>query len=93
MHLLPLTAGEDDIAENNIAWQRFLPSGPLALLPLNSKMSSLVWTTNVEHGKELLKMEPNSFVDSLNQALVSQLLKKNQGIFKEQLKIFNKFYR
>jgi ubiquinone biosynthesis monooxygenase Coq6 len=55
---------------NTIAWQRFLPSGPVALLPLSENLSSLVWSTSVEHAKELLKMEPDDFVIALNEAYV-----------------------
>lgn len=57
---------------NTIAWQRFLPSGPVALLPLSENLSSLVWSTNVEHAKELLKMEPDDFVIALNEAFIKQ---------------------
>lgn len=38
-HLLP----ED--SHRNIAWQRFLPDGPLALLPLPDGRVSIVWST------------------------------------------------
>lgn len=37
------------------AWQRFLPGGPLALLPLADARSSIVWTLPRQRAAELLK--------------------------------------
>jgi ubiquinone biosynthesis monooxygenase Coq6 len=54
---------------NSTAWQRFLPTGPVALLPLTSSLSSLVWSTSHYHAHELVDMEPDHFTDSLNSAL------------------------
>ena len=35
---------EHEIAHKGVAWQYFLPSGPLAVLPMTGNRSSIVWT-------------------------------------------------
>uniref|UniRef100_A0A665WYS5 Ubiquinone biosynthesis monooxygenase COQ6, mitochondrial n=1 Tax=Echeneis naucrates TaxID=173247 RepID=A0A665WYS5_ECHNA len=54
--------------ENNVAWQRFLPTGPIAMLPLSDTESSLVWSTSHQHAEELLELDEESFVDAINSA-------------------------
>nr|XP_033807876.1 ubiquinone biosynthesis monooxygenase COQ6, mitochondrial isoform X1 [Geotrypetes seraphini] len=60
-----------EATENNVAWQRFLPSGPIALLPLSDTCSSLVWSTSSGHAAELLSMDNERFVDTVNSAFWS----------------------
>lgn len=39
----------------HIAWQRFLPAGPLALLPLADGRVSVVWSTTPEEAREAME--------------------------------------
>ncbi|XP_008333778.1 ubiquinone biosynthesis monooxygenase COQ6, mitochondrial [Cynoglossus semilaevis] len=57
--------------ENNVAWQRFLPTGPIAMLPLSDTQSSLVWSTSHQTAEELLELDEESFVDAVNSAFWS----------------------
>lgn len=43
------------------AWQRFLPTGPLAFLPLGDGRSSIVWSTTSDEAKQLLALDDEAF--------------------------------
>lgn len=43
------------------AYQRFLPTGPLAFLPLRDGRVSLVWSTTHDEAAELQALEPDEF--------------------------------
>jgi 2-polyprenylphenol 6-hydroxylase len=50
------------------AWQRFLPTGPLALLPLRDGSCSLVWSAADELARELMAMDDAAFSTALTDA-------------------------
>ena len=50
------------------AWQRFLPTGPLALLPLSDGRVSLVWSTLPERAAELVAMTSEEFADAVTES-------------------------
>jgi 2-octaprenylphenol hydroxylase len=50
------------------AWQRFLATGPLALLPLADGRCSIVWSVTEGRAQELLAMDDLGFSESLTDA-------------------------
>ena len=55
------------------AWQRFLPSGPLAFLPLGDGYCSIVWSTAPDHARQLQEMTPERFALELQAAFEDTL--------------------
>jgi len=50
------------------AWQRFLPTGPLAFLPLADGRCSIVWSTTAGQASALLELDDDEFCRTLEQA-------------------------
>lgn len=58
---------------NKTAWQRFLPMGPLGLLPLSSGVCSLAWSCDSAEASKLLALSDADFIIALNQATEGRL--------------------
>ena len=56
------------ISHQNTAWQRFLPTGPLAFLPLPDGRSSIVWSTTRPEAGRLRALDAAAFGVELNAA-------------------------
>jgi len=67
-----------ELSHQQTAWQRFLPEGPLAFLPLRnietsnqynqSNLSSIVWTSTTEKTKALMALTETKFCEELAHA-------------------------
>ncbi len=57
------------IPNPGLAWQRFLPGGPLAFLPLADGASSIVWSQPDASAAGLLKLSAEAFSAELNAVL------------------------
>ena len=55
-------------------WQRFLPTGPVAILPLWDNMASIVWSTSIEDTKSLKDCTGDEFVSRLNAAFQEECI-------------------
>jgi len=59
---------QPELSHRNTAWQRFLTTGPVALLPLNDGRVSTVWTTTPEHAEALSTMPEEQLAALLTDA-------------------------
>lgn len=55
------------------AWQRFLVTGPLAVLPIAGKRSSIVWTLPDAEAERVLALDEAAFGRELTQAFAGRL--------------------
>lgn len=62
-----------DRPHESCAWQRFLPTGPVAFLPLEGNECSIVWSVQRAFGEQLLALPEAEFELALAQALESRL--------------------
>jgi 2-octaprenylphenol hydroxylase len=72
-------------AHQHTAWQRFLATGPVALLPLFTGQSSIVWTLDEVAARHLMAASPQDFSRRLTEATDSVLgdvtLQSERGCF------------
>ncbi len=58
---------------NHTAWQRFLKTGPLGLLPLSRGVCSLAWSCDNEKAQSLLALSDEEFAQELRSASLGRL--------------------
>lgn len=59
----------EHLTQSRCAWQRFLPSGPIALLPIGDNFSNIVWTMSPNEASDRKTMSEDDFVEAVNRAL------------------------
>jgi len=67
-----------ELPHRETAWQRFLKTGPLALLPLSNGQSSIVWSCDNEFAEQLAALDEARFCDALGEAFEFKLGRVNQ---------------
>lgn len=60
-----VAAIEHDAPHHGIAHQFFMPSGPLAILPLPGHVSSIVWSETADTAAEFMALDDAGFLDML----------------------------
>ncbi|MCU0516271.1 MAG: FAD-dependent hydroxylase [Oscillatoria sp. Prado101] len=58
---------------NNIAYERFWPSGPFAILPLPDNRCNIVWTAPHEEAKALFELDDEQFLAELTRRYGTQM--------------------
>jgi 2-octaprenylphenol hydroxylase len=56
------------LGNQSTAWQRFMPAGPLALLPLGDELFSIVWSTSPDQALRLCELPVAEFDQRLSEA-------------------------
>lgn len=62
-----VTTVKSSLPNRNTAYERFTASGPLALLPVDSRHSAVVWTRTKEDAEALMAGGDNDFLSKLQQ--------------------------
>lgn len=70
MGLIATVELDQTTSQNHTAWQRFLPDGVIALLPLSNNLSSIVWSTDAANFKHLMQLDEGEFIEAVNNSFV-----------------------
>jgi len=65
---------DSELPNQATAWQRFLPTGPLALLPVAERRSSIVWTLPDDEAARVLALDEDAFNRELTRAFAARSL-------------------
>ena len=83
-----------DPPDNTTAWQIYLQTGPLALLPLNKAMSSIVWSLPTPEAHRIAALPKEDLVRELNQAFQQPFNNQFKGpinLFKHTSPLWSSF--
>ena len=69
---------ETDYQQQDITWQRFVPTGPQAFLPLTGHYASIVWYNTPDEVRRLQKLEHTHLLTELTSAFPDCLGKVNR---------------
>jgi len=61
------------LPQQQITWQRFVPTGPQAMLPLCGSRASLVWYSSADEVARLNELENEAFIEELCDAFPEEL--------------------
>ena len=64
---------DTELPNQSTAWQRFLPTGPLAFLPFGESRSSIVWTLPDAQAERVLALDEQDFNRELTSAFEARL--------------------
>ena len=68
-----VTTIQTERPHEDTAWQRFLPDGPVAFLPLADGQCSLVWSLPLEEAERVLALSDDAFCAELSEASAHRL--------------------
>lgn len=61
------------LPQQDITWQRFVPTGPQAFLPLSGQQGSIVWYHSAEEIARLSLLDDEAFIDQLQTTFPKEL--------------------
>ena len=70
--IVKLQSNDLNDLENNTAFQKYLSTGPIAMLPLWNGYSSIVWSVPFNKSQKLLKLSKEEFIIELNNAFQTE---------------------
>ena len=62
-----------ELSHNQTAYQRFLPTGPVALMPMSGQQASVVWSTSTSQAEALIQSDITAFDTALSAAFGDEL--------------------